>query len=626
MAAPPPPHLDALRARVARLPKKPGVYLWKDEAGRTLYVGKASDLRARTRSYLGSGSRERPWVHLLVRRARDVEVVTTSNPEEALLLENTLIKKEQPPYNLRLKDDKAYLLVRVDHRHPFPRLTLVRRAKKDGARYVGPFASARSLRRTLTFLRTLHPLRTCSDRELAERTRPCLYHQIGRCAAPCIGAIPPQAYARHVEETLAVLRGRDDGLLDRLRAEMHRASDGLRYERAALLRDRAKALETSLERQRTVRADGRDRDVFGVAAAGGVSMIGLVYVRDGHVVAVRSLPHRTALARSEVLTAFLSHFYARGRIVPPEVLVGEALVDPEGLGEVLEGLRSGRVRLRRPNRGADRDLVRMAERHAAEALEEHSARARQVRAALVRLGEVLGLSGPPARIEGYDLSHFGGKDAVAAMAVLEGGVPEPSSYRHFAIREARGGDDYAGMFETVRRRFHGNAARGARPDLLLIDGGLGQVEAARRPLADTRHRAVPVVGLAKARPAKGQPHERIVRPGHRDVLVLPETDPALRLLVRVRDEAHRFAGRYQRHRRSKAQVRTLLDDVAGVGPKRRQMLLERFGSVAALERASLEDLAALPGIGERRARLIRERLNDAAEAKAPRTSQEEAAS
>ncbi len=611
MPEPPPPSAADLRARVDRLPDTPGVYLWRDADGRVLYVGKAAALRTRVRAYLGAGD-GRPLVRLLMRRAADLEVVPTATPQDALLLENTLIKRERPPYNLRLKDDKSYLLVRVDRRHPFPRLRLVRRVRRDGALYVGPFASAKGVRRTLRFLRTLYPLRSCSDRELGERTRPCLYHQIGRCVAPCVLPVDPAEYATLVEGAVALLKGRDDGVRARLEAGMLAASQARHYERAALLRDRLAALDAALARQEAVVPDPRDRDVFAVAQAGGTAMVGVLYVREGHVVATRALPQRTALARAELLHALLARFYLRGKVVPAEILLEEEPADREGLEAELMRLRGGPVALRVPRRGPARRLVAQAARGALAALEEHGARARQAAAALRRLAEVLELAAPPERVEGYDLSHLGGSDPVAAMAVLVGGVPDSASYRHFAIREAAGGDDYAGMREVVRRRFVAGEALGDLPDLLLIDGGAAQVEAARHALAAAGMGALPVVGLAKARLAGGvRSPERLVRPGRAEALVLPPEDPGLRLLVRVRDEAHRFAGRYQRTRRAERQTEGALSGIAGVGPARRRRLLQRFGSVEGIRQAPFEDLAALPGIGERLARRIRERLERA---------------
>ncbi|MHC5009827.1 MAG: excinuclease ABC subunit UvrC, partial [Planctomycetota bacterium] len=578
----------------------------KDADGRILYVGKAANLRTRVASYLRGGD-GRPLVRLLMRRAADLDIVATRTPEEALLLENTFIKKERPPYNLRLKDDKSYLLVRVDRTHPFPRLRLVRRARKDGALYLGPFASAQALRRTLRFLRTLYPLRTCSDRELEERTRPCLYHQIGRCAAPCVDAITPEAYGRLVEQALALLRGRDDGVLARLREEMEEASDALAFEKAALVRDRIAALEAALERQGTVRPDGEDRDVVAVVTAGGTAMISVLYVRDGHVVAHRTWPQRTALGTQDVTTAFLGQFYLRGKIVPPEVLVAEEPADPEGLEEHLTRLRGGPVRVRRPVRGARRELMDMAVRNAELALDEHSARTRAAQDALRTLADLLGLGGLPGRIEGYDLSHLAGSEPVAGMSVLLGGVADRSSYRHFAVREAAGGDDYAGMREVIRRRFRAGHALGDLPDLVLVDGGRGQLEAARRAVRELGLPELPMVGLAKAR-RDGPRRDRLVLPDRPEAIVLAETDPAYRLLAKARDEAHRFAGRYQRKRRSLVLGQGALDGVPGIGPARKRMLIRHFGSVEALKAAPFEDLAGMPGIGERRARLLRERL------------------
>jgi excinuclease ABC subunit C len=596
------------------------VYRWRDATGRVLYVGKAADLKARVRTYLRGGE-GRPLVALLMRRVADVDVIATKSPDEALLLENTLIKQERPPYNLRLKDDKSYLLVRVDRKHPFPRLRLVRKVKRDGALYLGPFASAKALRRTLRYLRTLYPLRTCSDRELAERERPCLYHQIGRCSAPCVGLIGREAYAGLVEEAVSLLRGRDEGVLELLGKDMASASEALEFERAALLRDRIDAIKAAVARQDAVSPDGKDRDVVAVATAGAVAMIAVVYVRDGCVVAARSWPQRTALSRKDVVTAFLAQFYLRGKVVPPEILVEEMPDDPEGLSQMLAGLREGPVEIRRPQRGPGRELVDLAAKNAEVALSEHSARAREAQAALRSLAEVVGTTEPPYRIEGFDLSHMGGDEPVAGMSVLVGGVPDPSSYRHFALREAPGGDDYAGIAEVIGRRFRAGASLGEMPDLVLIDGGRGQLEAALRA-----HRAlglppVAMVGLAKARTGKRpgaeerepgerrDTKERIVVSGRPEAIVLPEDHPALRILVKARNEAHRFAGRYQKKRRAEAFGAGALDGIAGVGPARRRLLLLRFGSVTGLRNAPFEDLAAVPGIGERLARQIRERIS-----------------
>jgi excinuclease ABC subunit C len=601
-----PVHPD-LVAKADRLPAEPGVYAFTDASGRTLYVGKAADLRARVRTYV-QGRDTRPLIGLVLRRAVDVSVIRTKSAAEALLLENTRIKGERPPYNLRLKDDKSYLVLRVDRTHAFPRLRLVRRIARDGALYFGPFASAKSVRRTIAFLRTLYPLRSCSDRELEERDRPCLYHQIGRCGAPCVGKITPEAYAENLEGTLAVLRGREGGLARRLRAQMEEASERLEFERAVLVRDRLQALEESIARQQAATPDLADRDVIAVATGDGVAVVALLFVRDGVLVATRAYPQRTNLARRDVLTAFLAQFHA-GKVIPPEVVVEEEPDDAAGIEEMLSSLRGARVRVTVAQRGTLRGLVETARANAQHALEEHSRAARDAAAGLASLAEVLSLAAPPARIEGYDLSHTAGYEPVAAMAVLTGGVADTDSYRHFAVREAAGGDDYGGMEEVLRRRFARGQELGPLPDLVLIDGGAGQVAAAISAIRALGLEPPAIVGLAKARRGGGAgTPERIVVPGREDPIVLPDDHPALRALVRVRDEAHRFAGRYQRQRRSAALTGTVLDDVPGLGPKRRRDLLVRFGSVEGIRGAAIEDLAAVPGIGAARAREIRERL------------------
>ena len=597
--------------RVKRLPTGPGVYRWRDATGRVLYVGKAANLRGRARSYLREGGDGRLLVRLLMRRATDVDAISTNTPEEALLLENTLIKQEKPPYNLRLKDDKSYLLVRVDRTHAFPRLRLVRKIKRDGAQYFGPFASAKGVRRTLRFLRTMYPLRTCSDRELEERTRPCLYYQIGRCAAPCVDKISTEDYARMVDGALALLRGNDPKLVRRLRADMEAASERQEYERAAIFRDRMHAVEAALAQQEAVSPDGKDRDVVAVASAGGVAMIGVVYVRDGHVVAARAWPQRTRLSRRDVLHAFVSQFYLRGKVIPAEVLVQEEPDDVDGLQELLAELRGAPVRVRVPKRGAGNDLMEMAARNAEEALQEHSERARNARAALERIQTLLDLPAVPERIEGFDLSHLGGEEPVAGMSVLVGGVADSSHYRHFAVKRRRGGRrlcrDGRGRLASFRRGHGpGGAARPRVDRWRPRPGRSRQAGAGRARCVDD----IPLVGLAKARTKKGDERtdERLVRLDLVEPIVLEPDDPALRILVKARDEAHRFAGRYQKKRRARAFGHGALDGIPGVGPSRKKRLLKQFGSVEALRNAPFEDLAAVPGIGQRLARLIRERL------------------
>lgn len=608
MAATPPDIHPDLAAKAARLPTTPGIYLFKDADGRVLYVGKASDLKSRVRTYL-AGRDSRPLVALFLRRAVDVEFVTTKSAAEALILENVRIKTDRPPYNLRLKDDKNYLVVRIDKTHDFPRLRLVRRIARDGATYFGPFASAKSVRRTLTFLRSLFPLRSCSDREMLERERPCLYHQIGRCAAPCVGKITKEAYAEHLEGTLAVLRGRDDGLLPRIQAEMEAAAEALEFERAVLLRDRLEALRDSVARQEAVSTDLADRDVVVVSTNDGTAAVAVLFVRDGHLLAARSYVQRTNLSKRDVLTGFLAQFHPGGKVVPPEILVEEEPDDREGLESMLSALRGSAVVIRVPKRGPAVELLARALESAEQALDEHAVAAKGAAAGLEALAKELGLEGPPARIEGYDLSHTSGHEPVAAMSVLTGGVADPSSYRHFAVREAEGGDDYGGMEEILRRRFEKGQALGPLPDLVLIDGGVSQVASALSAIRSLGLEPPPLVGLAKARSEGGaRSDERIVVPGREGYLVLAPDHPGLRLLVRVRDEAHRFAGRYQKKRRSAAMTGTVLDRIAGLGPKRRLDLLKRFGSVEAMRTLPIEDLAAVPGIGERIAREIRERL------------------
>ena len=573
-----------LRDRIAALPREPGVYLFKDARGGVLYVGKASDLRARVRSYLGASSDGRMATALLSKHLADVEVIVTANEKEALLLENTLIKRHRPRYNVRLRDDKAYLCIRVDTAHAWPRIHMVRRFKKDGALYFGPYSSAEAVRRTIRTLGALYPLRLCTDRTLETRDRPCLYHQLKRCCAPCVDLVTREDYGRMVEGMLELLRGRSQAVLQLLKERMDDAASKLEYERAASLRDQIEAVERTTQAQRVQTPDLSDRDVVGLARRGEVATAAVLFVREGRVLSKRTLSFRTILPDGAVLEKVLASLYRPGRLVPPEICLPAEPDEADVLLAQLRERRGGAVKCRVPERGHVRALLDMARRNAEEAVRDAEGDETQRQLLLDAVRQRLELDRAPARIECYDISTIQGSQTVGSRVTFVDGRADSDGYRRFRVRTVAGQDDFASMREILERRFKRDETR---PDLIVIDGGAGQLGEARKVVPE----GIAVVGLAKARASKGKP-ERVYLPGRRTPVPLPPDAPETYLLARVRDEAHRFAIEYHRRLRSKRTVRSALDAIPGLGPKRRTALLRAFGSAAEVRQAGAEDLKA----------------------------------
>lgn len=610
---------ERLRRRVAALPPEPGVYLLRGARGRVLYVGKAANLRSRVRSYLSASGDGRPQMPHLVERVAEVEVVVTRSVKEALLLENELIKRHRPRFNVRLRDDKQYLALRLDPREAWPRLTSVRRFARDGALYFGPYDSSQAMREATRNLRRIFPLRSCSDavmRDYARRGRPCLEYQLRRCAAPCCGRVDEAAYRELVQGTVLFLRGRPGDLLRELRSRMERAAEELRFEEAARLRDRIAAVERTLERQPIVGDPGVERDVFGLAREGGEVYVQGLHVREGRVVASTGFAFSDVrVDDGEVVGAFLSQYYAGGspRPVPGEVVVREAPPGDQGVEELLRELRGRAVRLRTPRRGTGRELLELAERNAELALRARLAARESLEGALRELAEAVGLPEPPRRIECYDVSNVAGVLAVASRVVFEQGEPVPAAWRRYRIRSAEPGDDYACLREVFRRRL-ARREEDPLPDLLVVDGGRGQLGVVCAVLRDAGLE-VPALGLAKEREGEGREArvrrsgglkaERIFLPGRRNPVRLPPTSRALLLLQRVRDESHRFAIGFQRELRRKAQRVSVLEEIPGIGPRKRRALLRTLGSLRAVREADVGTLRGVPGISAADAERVR---------------------
>jgi excinuclease ABC subunit C len=605
---------EELLRKVDGLPPGPGVYLFKDAAGEVLYVGKAKSLKDRVPGYFRARGDGRLFVRFIERRVKDVEVVATRSEKEAFLLENNLIKQHQPRYNIRLKDDKSFLHLRVDAKHPFPAIVPMRRPRKDGARYFGPYASARGIRTTLRMLRTIFPLRDCRDAEFANRTRPCLKHQIKMCCAPCVGLVTQEQYAQLLEGALRVLQGDTDEVLARMAAEMASAATNLEYERAAVLRDRIAFLRGSTEAQAVEGSRFVDRDAVGLHRRARTAEFCVLQFRGGKLLTSQLFAFQTDLPDDEALSAFVSRFYEGGRPVPDEIVVPVALEGAETFEELLTERRGRPVRLRVARSGDALRAVEMAQRNAELALktdrDETSVRLRVLEDVRRRLR----LPAPPHRIECVDVSHFQGGAPVASLVCFVDGEPAKGDYRRYRIREAAGGDDFAAMREVIRRRFGGSDARRAAPDLLLIDGGAGQVSSAAEALR-VAGVEVPLAGLVKAeRRGRGltlsaAEVDHVVLPGEGEPVALPPDDEACFLLQRVRDEAHRFAIRYHRRLRSKQTFTSELSAIEGLGPERARALLRGLGGLRGVKAASREELAATPGIGAELARRIWERLH-----------------
>ncbi|NTU59559.1 MAG: excinuclease ABC subunit UvrC [Deltaproteobacteria bacterium] len=609
-----------LSEKVGHFPSLPGVYLMRDASARVLYVGKAKDLRARVRNYFREGADGRASVRFLMARVVDVDFVVTDTEKEALILENTLIKRHRPKYNVDLRDDKTYLSLRLDVQSSFPRLTAVRQIKRDGALYFGPYSSAKSLRETVELVHRLFPLRQCSDAGFKNRTRPCLYCQIRGCRAPCCGFVDEASYRAIVDQVLLFLKGRSGDLLEGLRAAMAAASARLDFEEAARLRDRIRDVELTLERQKAVSHEPVDRDVIGFVREGAEVELVVLVVRAGNLIDRRAYHLGDVLLDDgEAVGGFLQQYYRGDRIVPAEVVVGAAPDDEERalLEEWLSERRGRRVRLFLPQRGNRLDLVRMAEANARELLDERRRTKVGYEAALAELQARLGLPRPPSRIECYDISNVQGTNPTGSAAALKDGFPDKEAYRKFAVKTVEGADDFAMLYEVLSRRLSRREdPRWPLPDLLVVDGGRGQLAMALRALADAGVDDLPVVGLAKAKALPGEGEsvehspERVFLPGRKNPLILPKNSSALFLLQRVRDEAHRFAVSYHRKRRSRATLTSALEEVPGVGAGRRRALLRHFGSLRRLREATWEEMAAVPGIPEAVARRVAERLKE----------------
>ncbi len=587
-----------LKEKLETLPKSPGVYLMKGKRGEVLYVGKAKVLLNRVRSYFQSSRDVTAKIESMISRIVDLETIVTGSELEALILENNLIKRHRPKYNVTLRDDKNYPLLRLPVLENYPRLEKVRKVKQDGARYFGPYVPGGGLREIVGLLRRIFPIPNCTIEIDGKLDRPCIEFEIKRCLAPCTGNQSQAEYREMIEQVILFLEGKDKVLVNTLKTHMQQRAEALDFESAARLRDQIKRVERALERQRITSSKLEDQDVIGLARNEGMAEIHVIFVRGGKVIGRKDFFfEQVADIPDEALcTGFIQQFYHKDIIVPREILIPFNLEETALLQQWLSSRRGGPVNLLWPRRGKKKDLVHLANENAENGISGQQKVRSGGEAELVMLQELLGLSHLPVRIEGYDISNIMGTSAVGSMVVFENGLPKKSDYRHFKIKTIEGANDFGMMAEVLSRRFRPKAgektpAETKRPDLILIDGGLGQLSAVAPVLDDYGLSAIDLIGLAKER---GERDERVFFHNTSEPFVLPIGAPATHLLMRVRDEAHRFAVSHHRKVRSKAMLETPLQKVAGIGPVKRRALLKHFGSLAKIREATLADLEAAP--------------------------------
>ena len=611
--------LSDQRLRVA--PESPGVYLMKDVRGTVLYVGKASVLRNRLRTYFGSPSNLPNKIRRMLDQLDDFECIVTDSEAEALILENTLIKRYRPRYNARLKDDKTYPFLKIDLKEEFPRVYITRRVARDGARYFGPFATAGTVRKTMDLIKKLFPYRSCTKQITGTDPRPCLEYYINRCVAPCTGNATKEEYGRVVQQVILFMEGNTDAVTQDLQQNMQLSADRLEFERAAVLRDRIRSVERVAEEQR-IKVDSnpiKDMDVIALAQGNNEAWVQTFFVRHNKLV---GSDHFLMEGTQDdppglVLGQFVKQFYATALTIPPRILLQHHLEDEELIGSWLKGLRGKPVRLQVPLRGVHKRLLDTVASNASQGLAQYRVKwlndADVTQRAISELQEELSLPLPVHRMECYDISHIQGSNTVASMVVFEDARPKPDHYRRFKIKTVEGVDDFESMREVLRRRFKrmarareqqakellqggeastrpaGDATWGILPDLVLIDGGKGQLSAALEVFLELGLDDIPLASLAKE-------NEELFVPHASEPIVLPRNSQALYLVQRIRDEAHRFAITYHRNLRSKSSVRSAIDMVTGIGPKRKRTLLRRFGTLQGIKDAPVDDIAAIPGM------------------------------
>lgn len=592
--------------RIDTFPEKPGVYIMKDKSGKVIYVGKAVSLKHRVRSYFKSGDSLPPKVSSMVSHIEDIEYIVTDSEVEALILECNLIKFYRPKYNILLKDDKHYPYIKITMNEPFPRIEVVRRVKKDGAKYFGPYVDAKAMREAIDVLRKIFPIRSCK-KDLSRvplKERPCLNYHIKLCAAPCQSFISEEEYGELVKNVVMFLEGKKEQLLGHLKAKMEEAASSLNFEAAAVYRDQIAALEKILEKQKISSTDLVDQDIIAMARGFDTTCLTVFFVREGNIIEREPfiLSNTEGAERKEILAAFIKQFYDGASFIPKEIIVEEEIDEREAIEAWLSAKKGSRVKIIVPKRGEKRDLIEMVAENAMAYLEQKETfeERQKIRneKAMEDLKRYLDLEKLPRRIEAFDISNTQGTESVASMVVFENGMPKKEDYRRFKIKTVEGPNDFESMKEVIFRRFkrglEGDEKFKDLPDLVVIDGGKGQLRYALEALKELNLNHIPAIGLAKE-------FEHVFVEGKSDPIILPRDSEALYLLQRVRDEAHRFAVTYHRKLRSARNLKSVLEEIPSIGKVRRKALLDAFGSLENIKRASVEELSKVPGMNKKSA-------------------------
>lgn len=587
-----------IREKLISLPETPGVYLMKDHKGAVIYVGKALSLKDRVKSYFQKSTTLTARIENMVRHIADIEWIVTESELEALILENNLIKKYRPRYNVILRDDKNYPFLRLYVEDRFPRIEVVRRIKQDNAVYFGPYVPVHAMRETLKLLKKVFPLATCKLDLNKKYDRPCIEYEIGRCSGPCVGTVSESDYKKIVRDVRLFLEGKDRELMRSLKNRMNEESEKLNFEKAANIRDSIYMIEMVLERQRIVSAETGDTDVIGLAREGTYAALQILFFRGGMLVSRKGIFYDKAsdITDEEILLSFIEQFYSRDVLIPSEILIHVKISDKELLEKWLSERKKAGVSITQPIRGKKSGMLRLAVENAIEAIKSHGRKMEERERGVAELRELLNLSVIPDRIEAFDISNISGTNAAGSMVVWKNGKLIKDEYRHFRIKTVTGADDFAMMGEVVQRRYSRVLEEGTElPDLIVIDGGKGQLNSAIRALEDTGIRDIKIIGLAKAKEEKG---DRVFLPDSQEAIELDMTSPATHLLQRIRDEAHRFAVSHHRKLRGKEVMLSELDKIKGVGRARKLALLKYFGSVEELRNSDVDTLMKAPGMTE----------------------------
>jgi excinuclease ABC subunit C len=604
--------MDSLDQKIARLPTNSGVYLFKDKKGTILYVGKAGNIKHRVSSYFQRAGGKDVKTLAMLEKVAEIDTIVTDTEKEAFILENNLIKEHRPRYNIKLRDDKNYPCLKLTLEEEFPTLCIVRRIKKDRSLYFGPYPSATSLRETLKLIRRLFPIRTCLDTKFTSRLRPCINYEMGRCLGPCCDKTDPAQYREVVNEVRMFLEGKNRDLVERLKKRMEEESERLNFETAAKIRDQIEHIETVIEKQKIVSSDFIDQDVIGFHRQDHTVIVHPLFIRAGKLLGGKGFTFPVSgLPDEEILSSFLLQYYHEGKFIPEQILLPKSVPEQNLIEERLADLKGRKVQILVPVRGDRKHLLQMASENAEKYLHSEAEHERDQKKILQALREKLHLRKIPRRIEAFDISNFQGGHAVGSMVFFEDGSPNKEGYRHFKIRTVEGADDYGMMYEVLLRRYKKAVEKDDLPDLVLLDGGRGQLNVAQEVFRELQVKEIDLISLAKERIVAGtraarygKTEEKIFHPQYREPLRLGKQSPLLHFLDRVRDEAHRFAITYHKKMRSKETIKSVIGDIPGIGKVKKRELLKYFGSVEEIRKASLEALIKVPKMDEKLAKKV----------------------